>query len=146
MKDKKYDIVIVSGFMAPPHVGHVRLFKGAKHFGNKVIVALNSDKDQIEKSGSVFRDFAWRREMVEAIRYVDEVISFDGDSEGTALNAIMKVKMLYPEATIAFANGGDRKSGTTPEEGYCNAYKIDMLWGVGGNDKADNSSDIRAGK
>ena len=145
MKAKQYDIVLVSGFFAPPHVGHVRMFKGAKHLGNKVVVAINSDEDQVAKSGKVFRNFAWRKEMVESIRYVDEVISFDSDSEGTALNAIMKLKMLYPEATIAFANGGDRQSGTTPEEGYCKAYKIDMLWAIGGNDKADNSSDIRAG-
>ena len=41
---KKYDIVIVSGGFDPVHKGHVRMFKGAKELGHKVIAGANSDK------------------------------------------------------------------------------------------------------
>ena len=36
-------IVVVSGGFDPIHSGHIEYFKSAKNYGDKLIVALNSD-------------------------------------------------------------------------------------------------------
>ena len=85
--------------------------------------------------------FAERAEILNSIRYVDEVISFKDNDEGSAVELLVRVKSLYPELSIAFANGGDRVDGNTPEKGFCNAYNIDMLWNIGGG-KVQSSTDL----
>ena len=52
--------------------------------------------------------FSERKIILENINYVDEVIDFEDDQQGSAINAIEKVKSLYPNDQILFANGGDR--------------------------------------
>jgi glycerol-3-phosphate cytidylyltransferase len=56
------------------HHGHVRLLKQAKQHGN-VIVALTTD-DEIEKKKGYVPEIAFenRKEILEAMRYVDEVV------------------------------------------------------------------------
>lgn len=56
------------------HHGHVRLLKQAKQHG-QVIVALTTD-DEIEKKKGYVPEiaFADRKEILEAFRYVDEVV------------------------------------------------------------------------
>ena len=49
-----------------------------------------------------------RMEIIKNISCVDEVIDFVDDELGSAINAIKKVKTLYPNDEIYFANGGDR--------------------------------------
>jgi glycerol-3-phosphate cytidylyltransferase len=56
------------------HHGHIRLLKAAKARG-KVIVALTTDDEIIAKKGYTPElNFDERREILEAIRYVDEVV------------------------------------------------------------------------
>jgi len=56
------------------HHGHVRLLKAAKELGT-VIVALTTDEEIQKHKGYVPElDFDSRREILEAIRYVDEVV------------------------------------------------------------------------
>ena len=129
--DKKYDIVIISGAFGPIHRGHVRLFKGAKAIGHKVILGLNSDQWVVNNRGKVFMDWAERAEVLREFRNIDDVISFN-DDDNTALELITRVKRLYPEAKIAFANGGPRTEANTPESGMCSAYGIDMVFNAGG--------------
>ena len=138
---KKYDIVIVSGGFDPIHRGHIRMFKGAKSLGHKVICGLNSDRWLVKKKGKAFMNFAERSEILEAIQYIDEVMSFKDDADGTAIDLLTKVQSLYPNMTIAFVNGGPVEKEATPEKGFCHAYNIDMLWNIGGN-KIQSSSDL----
>ena len=44
-------IVIVSGGFDPVHSGHISYLKDAKNFGDKLIVALNSDEWLENKKG-----------------------------------------------------------------------------------------------
>ena len=56
------------------HHGHIRILKAAKELGT-VIVALTTDEEIIAKKGyEPELNFAERLEILEAIRYVDEVV------------------------------------------------------------------------
>ena len=56
------------------HHGHIRILKAAKERGT-VIVALTTDEEIIAKKGyEPELSFGERREILEAIRYVDEVV------------------------------------------------------------------------
>jgi D-beta-D-heptose 7-phosphate kinase/D-beta-D-heptose 1-phosphate adenosyltransferase len=139
--NKKFDIVVVSGGFDPVHKGHIRMFKGAKNLGHKVICGLNSDKWLVNKKGKSFMSFSERAEILESIKYIDDVMPFKDDVEGSAIELLIRVQSLYPDKTIAFANGGDRLTDNTPEKGFCNAYNIEMLWNIGGG-KIQSSSDL----
>jgi glycerol-3-phosphate cytidylyltransferase len=56
------------------HHGHIRILRAAKGLG-KVIVALTTDEEILAKKGyEPELNFAERREILEAIKYVDEVV------------------------------------------------------------------------
>lgn len=56
------------------HHGHIRLLKAAKQLGT-VIVALTTDEEIRQKKGyDPELSYAERKEIMEAIRYVDEVV------------------------------------------------------------------------
>ena len=99
-------IIIVSGGFDPIHSGHIAYFKSAKSHGDKLIVALNSDAWLEKKKGKFFMPFHERKSIVEAIKYVDEVISFEDDDKGSCINALEAIKKSYPDEEIYFANGG----------------------------------------
>ena len=85
-------IVVVSGGFDPIHSGHIEYFKSAKELGNKLIVALNSDKWLEKKKGKFFMPFSERYSIVKSINYVDEVIDFEDDHMGSCINALEKIK------------------------------------------------------
>ena len=93
-------IVVVSGGFDPIHTGHIEYFKSAKSLGDKLIVALNSDNWLEKKKGKFFMPFEERESIVKSITYVDEVISFEDDVKGSCINALEKVKLLYPNDQI----------------------------------------------
>ena len=125
-------IIIVSGGFDPIHSGHIAYFKDAKALGNKLVVALNSDNWLINKKGKFFMPFEERKVIIENLSSVDSVIDFDDDDIGSATNALIKVKEMYPNDNIAFANGGDRNKGNIPE---MSVDGIEFLFSVGGDDK-----------
>lgn len=125
-------MIMVSGGFDPIHIGHIQMIKEAARMA-PVIVAVNSDKWLMRKKGYVFMPFRERCAIIEAIRGVERVVGFD-DSDDTAIDALRTFKPGY------FANGGDRKIGSVPEEDYCLNNGIDMLWQMGGNDKPQSSS------
>jgi len=56
------------------HHGHIRLLKKASEFG-EVVVGLTTDEEILSKKGyQVELEFAHRKEILEAIKYVDEVV------------------------------------------------------------------------
>jgi len=130
-------IIVVSGGFDPIHSGHIEYLKSAKEYGDKLIVALNSDSWLEKKKGKPFMTFNERKSILEAIQYVNEVIDFEDDKKGSCINALEKVKNLYPDDKIFFANGGDRNRKNIPE---MSVSEIEFLFGVGGNDKKNSSS------
>ena len=144
-KTKPYDIVVVSGGFDPLHKGHVRLFNEAKKLGHKVICGLNSDSWVVKKNGHVVLNFGERAEIISSFRAIDEVISFN-DSDDSAINLLTRIQSLYPECSICFANGGPMEEKNTPESGFCKAYRIDMLWNIGGDAPGRLKKDRRGRK
>lgn len=57
------------------HYGHIRLLKRAKKLGDYLIVALSTDEFNEVKGKKAYHDYKTRKKMLEAIRYVDLVIS-----------------------------------------------------------------------
>lgn len=103
-----------------------------------VVVLLNSDVWLNRKKGKPFMDWNERAYILENIRGVKEVLSFNDDDE-TCCDGLRIVKEKYPNAAITFANGGDRTNDTTPEIEYCNVNGINLAFNVGGG-KSQSSS------
>tara|TARA_Y100000994_G_scaffold58728_1_gene47518 strand:+ start:842 stop:1273 length:432 start_codon:yes stop_codon:yes gene_type:complete len=134
------NIIILSGGFDPVHKGHVRMFKEASKLG-KVVVGLNSDKWLIRKKGKFFMSYEERKEILDAIKYIDITQGFNDDDD-TACDLIKTAYLKYnSEFNVFFGNGGDRTNETTPELEFCNKNNIDMVWGLGGG-KIQSSSDL----
>ena len=73
-KKKKKIIVAVSGGFDPLHSGHIRLFKKARSFGSELVVILNNDNWLKRKKGFVFIPQNERKEILEALKWVDRVV------------------------------------------------------------------------
>lgn len=130
-------IVIISGGFDPIHSGHIAYLDAAAKLGKKLIVALNSDNWLINKKGKFFMPFDERKKIIENIKKVDFVIDFEDDNKGSAISALLKVKKMYPNDDIIFANGGDRNKENIPE---MSVEGIEFKFGVGGDDKKNSSS------
>ena len=125
-------IVCVSGGFDPIHIGHVRMIQDAAQLG-KVIVVANSDEWLMRKKGYVFMPYEERQEILYAIKGVVDVVEAMDDDD-TVCDSLRR---LNPHI---FANGGDRGDRNTPEMKVCKELGIQMVWGMGGNDKPQSSS------
>jgi cytidyltransferase-like protein len=133
-------IVLVTGGFDPIHPGHIEYFKAAKELGDELHVGLNSDEWLTRKKGRPFMKFLDRASIIEELKIVDKVISFD-DSDDSACGAIYKTLATHGDIKIIFANGGDRTNTTTPEfKTYGEMTKIEFAFGVGGENKMNSSS------
>ena len=138
-KDWRRSIIVLSGGFDPVHKGHLRMFRQSSWLGHQVVVGLNSDEWLTRKKGKPFMEFEERREILEAFRYINQVIPFE-DNDDSACDLIEKVDDMYnSDYRIYFANGGDRGKDNVPEVDICKELGVIMLWGVGG-DKIQSSS------
>ena len=132
------DIILISGGFDPIHSGHIDLIEDASKYGD-VVVLLNSDAWLRNKKGKEFLSFDERKIIMKNIKGVIDVIEFD-DSDKTCIDGIKKVKSLYKNNIIKFANGGDRNNENTAEKEFCDKNDVETLFGIGGNDKSNSSS------
>jgi cytidyltransferase-like protein len=131
-------IVIATGGFDPIHSGHINYIKEAKKLGDVLIVGANSDAWLRRKKGQEFMPWKERASILNAIKDVDSVINFD-DTDGSAKDAIRKVRSSYPDDKIVFANGGDRTHLDIPEMDTAD-NNIQFVFGVGGFNKSNSSS------
>ncbi len=66
--------VITYGTYDLLHVGHINLLRRARELGDYLIVVLSSDEFNAIKHKTAYHPYEARKTILEAIRYVDEVI------------------------------------------------------------------------
>lgn len=135
-------VVIVSGYFNPLHGGHLDMIEAAAKMGDRLIVVVNNDEQQVVKKGKVILQETNRARLLRALRVVDEVI-ISIDKDQTQIATLEFIASQYPSDELVFANGGDRDSEKAiPEADVCHRYGIELVFGVGGDNKADSSTRI----
>lgn len=137
-------IVATSGGFDPLHVGHVRCIREAANIartdisddlGNLVVI-VNGDGFLQRKKGYIFMPLKERMEIIAALEGVDFVVPWD-DGTQFVTGALEQLMPAY------FAKGGDRSTAeNVPEFEVCKKIDCEVLFGIGGSDKAQSSSDL----
>ena len=83
--------VITYGTFDLLHVGHINLLRRAKALGDYLIVVVSSDEFNAGKGKKAYHSFEDRKKILEAIRYVDEVLP-----EYNLPNALTFLRWTYP--------------------------------------------------
>lgn len=110
------------------HYGHVRLLQRAAALGDYLVVALSTDEFNSGKGKTSFYDYETRKEMLEAIRYVDLVIpEFDWNQK------ISDVKEYHIDTVVM---GGDWEGDPRFEvlRDYCDVVYLDRTEGISTTD------------
>lgn len=159
---KQNTCVITSMFANPLHEGHLSLLKEAKKLGDKLIVIVNNDKQVDIKGSKKFWNECFRKELLSELKCVDDVV-LSIDNDGTVSQTLQRIVFNHDVITLdenggpvhsldnikfIFAKGGDRKdSSCMPESelAVCEKYGIEIVYGVGGFDKKNSSSEILKG-
>lgn len=135
-------LVIVSGFFNPLHGGHLDMIQAAAKLGDRLVVVVNNDVQQMMKKDKIILAQENRYRLITALRDVDEVV-LAIDDDPTVIETLRMIAKTHPYDELIFANGGDRDSDkVTPEASVCREYGIRMEYGVGGTEKADSSTRI----
>jgi glycerol-3-phosphate cytidylyltransferase/D-beta-D-heptose 7-phosphate kinase/D-beta-D-heptose 1-phosphate adenosyltransferase len=98
------------------------------------------------KKGRLIQSADTRARIVRALRMVDDVYVAVEDGPGIDASFDL-IRSDYPDTELIFCNGGDRAdAGDLPVEEIAAAdrNRIELRYGVGGEDKADSSSRIIA--
>ena len=115
-------VVFTNGCFDILHVGHVKLLRKAKAFGDVLILGLNTDKS-IERLKGPERPIIKeneRAEMLAALEIVDYIVFFNED---TPVEIVKKIK---PNIHV---KGGDYKKNDMPETRFVEKYggKVEIL-------------------
>ena len=145
MQEKKEVVVAVSGGFDPIHPGHIRLFEEAKALGDKLVVILNNDNWLLKKKKFVFMNEKERKEVIAALRVVDEVVISKHPKNPEDMSVSKDLIDLGPDI---FANGGDRneKDAANPSSTLfsdiqtCKKLGVKMVFSVGHGGKIQSSS------
>lgn len=144
---KKKVVVVTSGGFDPLHVGHVRHLQAAKKLGDRLIVILNNDNWLVKKKGYAFMSERDRKEIIEAISVVDEVVISSHPKDPEDMSVARDLKKIMPDI---FANGGDRTktdannkaSSLNADQILCIREGIRMEFNVGRGGKMRSSSEL----
>jgi rfaE bifunctional protein nucleotidyltransferase chain/domain len=94
--------VFTNGCFDIVHIGHISLLEYSKSLGDKLIVAINSDKSiqKLKGKDRPINNESDRKKFLESIKWVDEVIIFDDETPIDIINS------LKPSIIV---KGGDYK-------------------------------------
>ncbi len=133
-------VVVCSGYMSPPHRGHIEYIRRSKDLAGpdgKLIVILNNDDQAVLKHGFSFMPIEDRVSIVEALRWVDEVVvSIDTDRTVVGTLKLLCERPLGERPTH-FTNAGDQTNDSIPEADVCAEHGIVLVDGLG--DKVQSS-------
>jgi len=108
----KHTKVFVNGTFDVLHYGHFKLLEMASQLGSKLYVAIDTDERIKEKKGEnrPFHNLIERKEMLESIKYVNKVFSFDSDED-----LITLIRAINPDVYVI---GSDYKGKPIVGEKY----------------------------
>lgn len=135
------NIVVTSGGFDPIHPGHILYLQNAASHGDTHICIVNSDKFLDRKKGYHVQDWIARMTILLNIKGVDYVVPAI-DDDGTVCQTLRWIHAEYPNDTIFFCKGGDRRKNEIPEQDVCNELGIIIWDGMGGYNKVDSSQNI----
>ena len=106
------------------HYGHIRLLKRAKALGDYLIVALSTEEFNEIKGKKTYHNYETRKEMLEAIRYVDLVIPEE--------NWEQKINDVEEYKVDVVVMGGDWAGSDRFEylKDYCEVVYLDRTEGI----------------
>ena len=95
-------IVFTNGCFDILHAGHVEYLEAAKELGDKLIVAINTDRSVRKLKGSTrpINTLAHRAKVLASLQCIDKVVFFDEDTP------IKLIKAIRPDVLV---KGGDYK-------------------------------------
>jgi len=99
---KEDNLVLTNGCFDILHAGHVEYLAAAKEMGDKLIVAINTDKSvrKLKGSSRPINTLAHRAKVLASLQCVDKVVFFDEDTP------IKLIKTIKPDVLV---KGGDYK-------------------------------------
>jgi len=94
--DPRGKVVFTNGIFDILHQGHLDLLKWSRNLGDHLVVGINSDASTraLKGEGRPVNSQENRKAVLQALRFVDEVVVFDEDKP-TEL-----VKLLHPEIVV----------------------------------------------
>ncbi|KRL00259.1 glycerol-3-phosphate cytidylyltransferase [Liquorilactobacillus capillatus] len=114
--------VITYGTFDLLHKGHVRLLKRAAALGDHLTVAVSTDEFNAIKGKKAYTSYEDRKYILEAIRYVDEVIPEE--------NWDQKVNDVVKYNIDLFVMGDDWKGKFDFLEDYCQVVYLPRTEGI----------------
>lgn len=114
--------VITYGTFDLLHHGHINILKRAKENGDYLIVALSSDEFNDLKGKAAYHSYEERKMILEAIRYVDEVIP-----EHTWGQKVNDIKINQVEL---FVMGSDWEGKFDELKEYCQVVYLPRTEGI----------------
>lgn len=99
-------IVVIAGNYDNLTIDDIRFIRTCKEKGQWLIIGLHSDIMVHLTSGILHSNYEDRQEMLESLKFVDEVFRFN-DSDGTYCSLLKSVKLFYPNSDITFITKHD---------------------------------------
>ncbi len=90
---EKYNTCLIPGTFLFIHPGHIYLFKKARKICKRVVVVLSHDK-RVEQKYGIKGTINDRKEMLESIKYIDEVV------KGKEIEMLDVLEEVKPDAII----------------------------------------------
>lgn len=114
--------VITYGTFDLLHTGHINILRRAKEYGDYLVVAISTDEFNAIKGKKAYYSFEQRKAILEAIRYVDEVIP-ENDWE-------QKVEDVKNHDIDVFVMGDDWKGKFDFLKDYCEVIYLPRTEGI----------------
>lgn len=114
--------VITYGTFDLLHWGHINILRRAKEMGDYLIVAISTDEFNRLKHKQAYHSYENRKLILEAIRYVDEVIPEN--------NWEQKVQDIQERDIDLFVMGDDWKGEFDFLKEYCEVVYLDRTEGI----------------
>lgn len=114
--------IITYGTFDMLHEGHIKLLQRAKALGDYLIVAVSADEFNALKGKKSYYSFEERKLILEAIRYVDEVIP-ENDWEQKEVD-------VKKYGIHTFVMGDDWKGKFDFLKGSCNVVYLERTVGI----------------